>query len=185
MKFQTVDLTNPDLDLDTDFIHKLCEVEPRLRIDRQEIFPQTPIRTSNDIIFYLADTLTQYPQERCYAVFLDAAMCPIGLTCVGAGFTDTCPVSCTKIAQTALLLNATGVILVHNHPSGHPAAPSKADIQMAKKLTQLLRMLDGMQLHDFIIVSRNPEKRVYSMLKDESLLDNPVKDTRKQEYQVA
>ena len=74
MKFQTVDLTNPDLDLDTDFIHKLCEVEPRLRIDRQEIFSQTPIRTQNDIIFYLADTLTQYPQERCYAVFLDAAM---------------------------------------------------------------------------------------------------------------
>ena len=70
MKFQTVDLTNPDLDLDTDFIHKLCEVEPRLRIDRQEIFSQTPIRTSNDIIFYLADTLTQYPQERCYAVSL-------------------------------------------------------------------------------------------------------------------
>lgn len=97
MKFQTVDLTNPDLDLDTDFIHKLCEVEPRLRIDRQEIFSQTPIRTQNDIIFYLADTLTQYPQERCYAVFLDAAMYPIGLTCVGAGFTDTCRSAAPKL----------------------------------------------------------------------------------------
>lgn len=184
MKFQTVDLTNPDLDFDTDFIHKLCEVEPRLRMNRQEIFSQTPIRTQNDIICYLADTLTQYPQERCYAVFIDAAMYPIGLTCVGAGFTDTCPVSCTKIAQTALLLNATGVILVHNHPSSHPAAPSESDIKMAKKLTQLLHMLDGMRLHDFIIVSRNPEKCIYSMLEDDSLPDNPIKPAMKQEYQV-
>lgn len=182
MKFQTVDLTNPDLDFDTDFIHKLCEVEPRLRIDRQEIFPATPIRTQSDVVFYLADTLTQYPQERCYAVFFDAAMYPIGLTCVGAGFTDTCPVSCTKIAQTALLLNATGVILVHNHPSSHPAAPSQADIRMARRLSQLLPMLDGMQLHDFMIVCRNPEKHIYSMRDDDSLSNNPVKDATKQEY---
>lgn len=185
MKFQTVDLTNPDLDFDTDFVHKLCEVEPRLRIDRQEIFSSTRIRTQSDVIFYLADTLTQYPQERCYAIFLDAAMYPIGLTCVGIGFTDACPVSCNKIAQTALLLNATGVILVHNHPSSHPATPSNADIQMATKLSQLLHMLDGMQLHDFMIVCRNPEKRIYSMLKDDSLPDNPVKAAMEQECHIA
>jgi DNA repair protein RadC len=44
------------------------------------------------------------------------------------------------------------LILVHNHPSGDPA-PSKADIDMTRKIAQAAAAL-GMSVHDHIIVGR-------------------------------
>jgi DNA repair protein RadC len=46
--------------------------------------------------------------------------------------------------------NAAAVILVHNHPSGEPE-PSRCDIQLTKKLQELLEMLDVRLLDHFIV----------------------------------
>lgn len=169
MKIHTVDVTNPDLDFTPEFIHKFCEVEPHLRLEYREtnIF----IKSKNDAVRYLADTLADYPQERCYAIFLDVRLHPLGYTCVGSGSLFSCPVSFSKIAQTALLMNASGVILLHNHPSYSPAEPSKQDIKLAQHLSHLLHLLDGMVLYDFIIISG---KGTYSMACDKTLSENPT-----------
>ncbi|MES3071797.1 JAB domain-containing protein [Escherichia coli] len=46
--------------------------------------------------------------------------------------------------------NAAAVILVHNHPSGEPE-PSRCDIQLTKKLQELLEILDVRLLDHFIV----------------------------------
>jgi DNA repair protein RadC len=46
--------------------------------------------------------------------------------------------------------NGGSILLVHNHPSGDPA-PSKADIDMTRKIAQAAAAL-GMSVHDHIIV---------------------------------
>ena len=46
-----------------------------------------------------------------------------------------------EIMRIALELNATGVILVHNHPSGDPT-PSFADTKMTEALNKAGKVLD-------------------------------------------
>jgi len=57
-----------------------------------------------------------------------------------------------KILSCAVRLNAAGLILAHNHPSGNPA-PSRADIASTRKLVSGATALD-IQIHDHLIVAR-------------------------------
>ena len=53
------------------------------------------------------------------------------------------------------MLNASALILIHNHPSGD-ATPSEADLSMTKEIHKGCRYL-GLTLHDHIIVGAGTE----------------------------
>jgi len=57
--------------------------------------------------------------------------------------------------KRALELNASAIILVHNHPSGDPT-PSDADISMTKKIEAALETVT-IVLHDHLIVGKSKE----------------------------
>ena len=69
------------------------------------------------------------------------------------GTVDHTPVYPREIIRRALQLNASAVILVHNHPSGDPT-PSRADIDMTREIVALANPL-GITVHDHLIVGRN------------------------------
>lgn len=69
------------------------------------------------------------------------------------------------IAQTALLCNASSVILCHNHPSGQMAA-SNADKQLTDKVKAALDLLD-IKVMDHVILC---EDMGYYSFADEGLL---------------
>lgn len=48
---------------------------------------------------------------------------------------------------------ATAIVLIHNHPSGHPE-PSRADRQLTQRLTEAADLL-GIRLLDHLILGRN------------------------------
>jgi len=62
------------------------------------------------------------------------------------------PVYPREVAKRALELNASALILVHNHPSGDPT-PSEADIAMTKRVDVALNVL-GITLHDHVIIGQ-------------------------------
>ena len=62
------------------------------------------------------------------------------------------------IFQTALLANASGIVLCHNHPSGN-LKPSQQDADITKKLKHAGSFLD-IAVNDHIIIS--PEGDYYS-----------------------
>ena len=68
----------------------------------------------------------------------------------GEGTVDHAPVYPRELMRRALELNASAVILVHNHPSGDPA-PSAADVAMTKEVIEAGRCL-RVAVHDHIIV---------------------------------
>jgi DNA repair protein RadC len=68
------------------------------------------------------------------------------------------------IYQTALLCNATAIIICHNHPSGN-TRPSQADITLTKKVKQAGEILD-IKLLDHIILTAD----AYTSFGDEGLL---------------
>jgi DNA repair protein RadC len=59
------------------------------------------------------------------------------------------------VVKRALELNASALILVHNHPSGDPS-PSDADISMTRQVEDAARAL-GITLHDHLIVGKSSE----------------------------
>lgn len=57
----------------------------------------------------------------------------------------------TALDIIGILVGANGMILAHNHPSGH-LEPSKEDLARKEELQQLGKLM-GIYLHDFLIVS--------------------------------
>jgi DNA repair protein RadC len=54
------------------------------------------------------------------------------------------------VVRRVLHYNAAAVILAHNHPSG-VAEPSRADIQLTRRLTDALALVDVRVLDHFVI----------------------------------
>ena len=73
----------------------------------------------------------------------------------GKGTVDHVPVYPREVAKRALELNASALILVHNHPSGDPT-PSQADIDMTQQVMAACQAL-GMTLHDHLIIGKSNE----------------------------
>ena len=71
------------------------------------------------------------------------------------GAVDHVPVYPREVVKRALELNASALILVHNHPSGDPT-PSQADIDMTAQVETAARAL-GLVLHDHLIIGRERE----------------------------
>jgi DNA repair protein RadC len=57
-----------------------------------------------------------------------------------------------EILKRALLANAAGVILYHNHPSGDPS-PSREDREFTRRLAAAAESV-GLRLLDHIVVGR-------------------------------
>ncbi len=66
------------------------------------------------------------------------------------GTVDHTPVYPREVVKRALLLNASAVILVHNHPSGDPT-PSRDDVEMTRMLHAALEPI-GIALHDHLVI---------------------------------
>jgi DNA repair protein RadC len=71
------------------------------------------------------------------------------------GTVDHVPVYPREVVKRALELNASALILVHNHPSGDPT-PSEADIHMTAQIKEAAGVL-GITLHDHLIVGKSRE----------------------------
>lgn len=75
----------------------------------------------------------------------------IGYTTISEGGLTCTIVDVRMILQTALVSNATSIILTHNHPSGNPH-PSIHDDNLTKKIKSACELMD-IQLLDHVIVT--------------------------------
>ena len=75
----------------------------------------------------------------------------IGYTTISEGGLTSTIVDVRMILQTALVSNATAIILTHNHPSGNPR-PSGHDDNLTKKIKSACELMD-IRLLDHIIVT--------------------------------
>ncbi len=104
---------------------------------------------------YLSDQLRHYPYEVFACLFLDNQHRIIELEELFRGTINGASVYPREVIKHALQHNAAAVIFAHNHPSGINE-PSRADIQITKKLQQALALLDIRVLDHFIIGDGEP-----------------------------
>ncbi|MHB8375469.1 MAG: RadC family protein [Dehalococcoidia bacterium] len=89
-------------------------------------------------------------QEVVRVLLLDARLRMIGFPEVYRGSVHTAQVRISELLRDAVRVNATSIVLVHNHPSGDPT-PSASDIQMTKMLFDSARVMDIALLDHMII----------------------------------
>ena len=65
---------------------------------------------------------------------------PIGFEIITMGTLDTLLVHPREVFKAAIVMNAAGIVLVHNHPSGDPT-PSEADIKVTRDLIRAGQLL--------------------------------------------
>ncbi len=98
-------------------------------------------------------------QEECKVILLNRANFVLGIYDLSKGGISGTVVDIRIILGVALKCNASGIILVHNHPSGNMIA-SEADKQITNKLKKGCELLD-VTLVDHLIISK---KEYYSFV---------------------
>lgn len=100
-------------------------------------------------------------QEECKIILLNRANFVLGIYELSKGGISGTVVDIRIILSVALKCNASGIILVHNHPSGN-LTPSEADKKITRKLFDACELMEFVLLDHFII-SKND---FYSFKKD-------------------
>ena len=110
------------------------------------------LSTWDKLIEYCTIHMAHKKVEQFRIIFLDSRnriICDEEQT---KGSVNTTSIYPREIAKRALDLNATAIIMVHNHPSGDPK-PSQADIDMTNQVKDALINLD-ITLHDHLIIAK-------------------------------
>ena len=100
---------------------------------------------------YLLPHFVGRRNETVFLLCLDAKCKVLGCKEVGEGSVNSASVPIRRIVEMALGMNATTVVLAHNHPSGL-ALPSGEDVQTTRRLAVALDMVD-ITLADHIVVA--------------------------------
>lgn len=95
--------------------------------------------------------------EECWVIYLNRSNYIIHKECMSTGGVDATVIDVKMIIKTALEILASGIILVHNHPSGNPN-PGQQDIVQTGKLRKAAETF-GISLLDHIIIA---DDRFYS-----------------------
>jgi len=90
-------------------------------------------------------------RERIHVAWLDRAKCLISDEALNDGTPATVEGNLRQIVHSGLGIDAAGLILMHNHPSGD-VRPSGADLRATRQIHDVLASLD-IRLEDHLIVS--------------------------------
>jgi len=115
-----------------------------------EIIDKPKITTSKEAYLHLKDLFYELDHEQFWILLLSRANKIIIKKQISAGGVSGTVVDSKIIFKTALEHLASGIILFHNHPSGN-LKPSKADIDITKKLIAAGKLLDINVLDHLII----------------------------------
>lgn len=119
---------------------------------RAKVLHQEVLSSWSQLMTYCKTAMAHRETEQFRILFLDRKNVLVADEEQQEGTVDHVPVYPREVARRALELNASAVILVHNHPSGNPA-PSQADIDMTLLVENALGAI-GVTLHDHVIVGK-------------------------------
>lgn len=131
------------------FLHLNREVGRFYLVDRMQ--KNTVLTTLDACAAYMVPHFYGRSVETVFLLCLDAKCKVLCCKEMGEGSVNSAGISVRKIVETALHVNATSVVLAHNHPSGL-ALPSEEDLQTTRRIAAGLQAVE-IQLVDHIIVA--------------------------------
>jgi len=125
------------------------------RMMRSKVMNQPVLSSWSALLDYCHTAMSHRETEQFRILYLDRKNVLIADEEQAKGTVDHVPVYPREVVKRALELNASALILVHNHPSGDPT-PSDADITMTLQVQDACRAL-GITLHDHLIIGKSRE----------------------------
>lgn len=115
-------------------------------VQRNAFDPSAP-----ELLKYLVGTMKGEQDEHLHAIFLDQRAHYISDERMFSGGWSAVDVRLRPIMRRSIELNASKVVLYHNHPSGN-SRPSEADRRFTYQASEVGRLL-GIELFDHLIVA--------------------------------
>ena len=125
------------------------------RMMRARVMNRPVLSSWDALLDYCHTAMAHRETEQFRILFLDRKNVLIADEEQARGTVDHVPVYPREVVKRALELNASALILVHNHPSGDPT-PSESDISMTAQVQDAAAVL-GITLHDHLIVGKGRE----------------------------
>ncbi|MEH6748867.1 MAG: DNA repair protein RadC [Paracoccaceae bacterium] len=125
------------------------------RLARSRILQRHVISSWDAVLDYCHTTMAHRDTEQFRVLYLDRKNVLVADEAQAQGTVDHVPVYPREVVKRALELNASALILVHNHPSGDPT-PSEADIAMTRQV-QIAAEALGLTLHDHLVIGKSRE----------------------------
>jgi DNA repair protein RadC len=121
-----------------------------LRLAHAEIIGRPILNNWDKLLDYLTTVMARDRTEQFRILFLDSRNRLLADEPQARGTVNHTPVYPREVVKRALELNATALILTHNHPSGDPT-PSHDDIVMTRQIAAAAQTV-SITVHDHIII---------------------------------
>lgn len=108
------------------------------------------VKTPKDVYELVKSELKKADREIFLAISLNTRNKVLGINTVSVGSLNASLVHPREVFKPAILQNATGLILVHNHPSGDEK-PSEEDLEITARLVEAGKLI-GIDVIDHVIV---------------------------------
>ena len=120
------------------------------RMARAKVIGRQILSSWDALLAYCQTAMAHRELEQFRVLYLDRKNVLIADEAQADGTVDHVPVYPREVVKRALELNASAMILVHNHPSGDPT-PSQADIDMTYAIRDAAEVL-GLVVHDHLVI---------------------------------
>jgi len=123
-----------------------------IRLAQEQVMNKPVLSSWQMLLDYCRASMAYHGVEQFRLLYLNRKNVLIADELQQRGTIDHTPVYPREVIKRALELEASALIMVHNHPSGD-TSPSPADIDMTKRIKSIARPL-SIEIHDHVIVSR-------------------------------
>lgn len=125
------------------------------RLARTKVLHRPVISSWDALLSYCRASMAHRATEQFRIFYLDRKNVLIADEEQARGTVDHVPVYPREVVRRALHLNASALILVHNHPSGDPT-PSTADLDMTAQVSRAAEAV-GITVHDHVVIGMSGE----------------------------
>nr|WP_233192586.1 DNA repair protein RadC [Sporosarcina sp. P2] len=128
-------------------------VSLRLVKESSLLYKDRAIRSPEDGYNLFKQFLGELDREYFVVMWLDVKNQPTAINVCHIGSLNSSIVHPREVMKTAILANSASVLLLHNHPSGHPK-PSQEDIDVTIRLREAGKIM-GIDVLDHLVIGED------------------------------
>lgn len=125
------------------------------RLARARVLHRSVLSSWDQLLDYCRSAMAHRETEQFRVLYLDRKNVLIADEEQAKGTVDHVPVYPREVIKRALEINASALILVHNHPSGDPT-PSSQDIALTATIRDAGETM-GIVVHDHLVIGKTRE----------------------------
>ena len=132
--------------------YELPQVEVRLRlVPGKSLYSDREINSPGDAVAVMANAMACLDTERLCVISMDAMGHPLCFNVVSIGDVKNTIVSMQSLFKSSVLVNASSIIALHNHPAGS-LRPTGPDVEVTRQMIEAGKIM-SIPLLDHVIVA--------------------------------